>query len=283
MVRPNIQIYKKKYIHKMITGTSKVVIFDLDETIGCFTDLEVLWSGIKKYCLIRENGVLCDQTTFNAVLDLYPEFLRYGILNVLDYLNYKKKSGSLLSVYIYTNNQLPKKWSEMIVRYVEHKQGIVGLFERIINAFKINKQVVEINRTSHTKTHNDFIRCSLLPKTTELCFIDDSYFTKMHNNKIYYIQPRPYYHGVSTSDMIERMVQSNMFPHDIDAFLHDYFVKNNTLSIEKKNVQDVETDLVVSRKIMYHIQEFFHLTVKRTITRKKRTLHVGRFTRKRII
>ena len=282
MTCPNVQTYKKKYIHEMLTKTTKVVIFDLDETIGCFTDLEVLWSGINEYCKISKHGVACDQNAFNALLDLYPEFLRYGILNVLDYLNYKKMSGSLLSVYIYTNNQLPKQWSEMIVKYVEQKQRVVGLFERIINAFKINKQVVEMNRTSHAKSHRDFIKCSLLPKTTEICFIDDSYFVKMNHNKIYYIQPRPYYHGVSTSEIIERLVKSGMFPGDIEMFLHDYFVRNNMLSFEQKNVKDVEADLVVSRKIMYHLQEFFHLTVKRTITRKRRTLHVGRFTRKRI-
>ena len=54
------------------------------------------------------------------------------------------------------------------------------------------------------------------------------------------------------------------------------------LSFEQKNLKDIETDLVVSRKIMYHLQDFFHLTVKRTVTRKRRTLRMGRFTRKRI-
>lgn len=282
MAYQDIQTYKKKYIHKMIKGTSKVVIFDLDETIGCFTDLEVLWSGINEYCRLSKNDIVCDQIAFNALLDLYPEFLRYGILNILDYLNYKKANGTLLSVYIYTNNQLPKQWSEMIVKYVEQKQGVVGLIERIINAFKINKQVVEMNRTSHAKSHRDFIKCSLLPKTTEICFIDDSYFVKMNHNKIYYIQPRSYYHGISTSDIIGRLVKSEMYSSYIETFLHNYFVRKNMLSFEQKNLKDIETDLVVSRKIMYHLQDFFHLTVKRTVTRKRRTLRMGRFTRKRI-
>ena len=41
-----IQIYKKKFIHKN-KNKHKVVVFDMDETMGCFTDLEALWNVIE--------------------------------------------------------------------------------------------------------------------------------------------------------------------------------------------------------------------------------------------
>ena len=62
-----------------------VVVFDLDETLGFFSSLGVLCS-----CL---NIVLDDkrfyQQNFNKIMDLYPEFLRPGVLTILNYL--KKK------------------------------------------------------------------------------------------------------------------------------------------------------------------------------------------------
>jgi len=285
MGRRIIQVYKKGFSHTLIKPTKKVVVFDLDETIGCFTDLEVLWSGIKEFFSNNKEDFVCDQKIFNELMDLYPEFLRYGILNILDFLYYKKQRGELLNIYIYTNNKLPKLWSEMIVKYIENKQGTEGLFDKIINAFKINKHIIEPSRTTHTKTYSDFIKCSLLPKTTEICFIDDCYFKKMNHNKIYYIQPRMYYHGVSTSEIIRRFEKSNIIPDNqnrFSSFIQDYFISNNALNVTPKSKRDIEVDLIVSRKIMYHIQEFFRLTTKQNSTRKIRLFNIGRFTRKRL-
>ena len=61
-----IQVYKKKFIHKR-KCTNKVIIFDLDETLGCFTDLEALWGVIDKNVLPYNNIYLTKQLLFNAL------------------------------------------------------------------------------------------------------------------------------------------------------------------------------------------------------------------------
>jgi len=287
-----IQIYKGKQFYKpppnFIKKKSKVIIFDLDETLGSFSDLEILWSGIMEYNKNNNIDFQHDEEFFHRLFDLYPEFLRYGILNILEYLQYKKNMGDCDKVYLYTNNQLPKSWTKMIIHYLEKKQNCLGLFDELICAFKINKKIIEPKRTTNMKTYSDFIRCSLLSRNTELCFVDNTYFEKMKHEKVYYIQPKPYYHSLVTSDIIDRFISSSLHnfqndePNKIDYkdFLYLWFVNHNILNTTNKSVSEIERDLIVSQKMMYYIQEFFYLTTKKNKTQKIRPQIIGRFTKK---
>ena len=264
-----IEVYSNGYIKSKSTNR-KVIVLDLDETIGSFGELYILW-----------NTMISDktQTQFNALLDLYPEFLRYGILNIIDYLKYKKESGSYLKTYIYTNNVLPKCWVNMIVKYIESKQSCVGLFDKIIHGYNKSFDCV---RTTSNKTHSDFIRCSILPRSTEVCFIDDTYFEKMDRQTVYYIQPKQYYHSMKTADIVERFATSKFVPLiDMRDSLHQTFIKNGILNTTGKSRAEVDLDILVSHKIMYFIKEFFLMTTLKNKTRKLRQ-QLGRFTRKRL-
>ena len=53
----------------------KIVVFDLDETLGYFTELGIFWDCLKNYLKIKNVNKTLSQTDFNNVLDLYPEFL----------------------------------------------------------------------------------------------------------------------------------------------------------------------------------------------------------------
>ena len=275
-----IQIYKKKFIHKN-KNNHKVVVFDMDETLGCFTDLEALWNVIETENLLFSQPGMNRQERFNALLDLYPEFLRYGIANILEYLYYKKNRGDFIGVYIYTNNQVSKRWSKMIVDYLETRNKVPGLFNKIIHAFKINKRIIEPLRKGNTKTRSDFIRCSVLPANTELCFIDNTYYAKMHHNKIYYIQPKPFFHGLKTGDIIQRLMDSSILKVKTDKLFLSNFLDNNLITSVEKSQKMVIEDTLVSRKILYHIQDFFLMTTRNKNTRKNKILSIGNFTRKR--
>lgn len=275
-----IQIYNKNFIYKNIIKNNKVIIFDMDETLGCFTDLNALWSVIQTEKISFSEPQLNVQERFNALLDLYPEFLRYGIMNTLEYLYYKKMRGEFIGVYIYTNNQIGKGWSKMIINYLETKTKITGLFNQIINAFKNDKHIIEPLRKSNNKTHSDFIRCSLLPHNTEMCFIDDTYYTKMNHNKIYYIQPKPFFHGLKTGDIIQRLMASSILQINSDNLFVSYFLQNNLIISIGKTQQTIDEDIFVSRKILYHIQDFFLLSARNTNTRKHKKLGLGSYTRK---
>lgn len=265
-----VQVYKGKYYSKTKLKTvSRVIAFDLDETLGSFADLDILWNALKKL----EIGV-----DFNEFLDLYPEFLRYGILPIMEYLYQKKLTGQCSKIYIYTNNQCHSSWSQMIASYFDYKiKTQEPLFDKIINAFKVNNRQIELSRTSHEKTHFDFIKCTLLPKTTEICFIDNSEFDMMKTDRIYYIQPISYYHNLTVHDIADRFFCSPIG----QPFTQNKGKIMNRLEQFKMNrrVND-KIDVFVAHKIMYHIKEFFYLTNKRNRT-KKIKIHWGRSTRKR--
>ena len=63
----------------------KIVVFDLDETLGYFTEFGIFWDCLMRYSNEKKK-VLLNQCDFNDILDLYPEFLRPNIINILSYL-----------------------------------------------------------------------------------------------------------------------------------------------------------------------------------------------------
>ena len=133
----------------------KIVVFDLDETLGYFTQYGIFWDSLGNYLKIKHKSALT-QTDFDAILDLFPEFIRPNIMTILNYLKKKKRSLYCEKVIIYTNNQAPRSWCIMIKSYFENKVRY-KLFDQIIAAFKINGKQIELCRTSHLKTHKDFL------------------------------------------------------------------------------------------------------------------------------
>ena len=71
----------------------KIVVFDLDETLGYFTELGIFYDCLKKYINSENNIIKLSQTEFNDILDLFPEFVRPNIINILTYLKRKKDSN----------------------------------------------------------------------------------------------------------------------------------------------------------------------------------------------
>ena len=96
----------------------KIVVFDLDETLGYFVEFGIFWDNLSFYLskyLNKEIG----QNEFNTIIDLYPEFLRPNIINILKYLKTKKQSKSCQKLMIYTNNQGSRKWINHVISYFE--------------------------------------------------------------------------------------------------------------------------------------------------------------------
>jgi hypothetical protein len=236
----------------------KIVIFDLDETLGYFTQFGIFWDCLNKYLY---NNNLLNQTFFNNILNLYPEFIRPNIVNILKYLVHQKKTLSCEKVMIYTNNQGPKEWVNNITKYFENEINY-PLFDQIISAFKQNGKIIEICRTTTSKTHKDLIKCTKIPKNTEICFIDDSFYPEMTNDNIYYIIIKPYYYDLKIETMIERLINSkilNDFIIDINEFQDNMmtnYKKYNYMFIFKTN-EEYEIDKILGRQIMTHLEFFF--------------------------
>ena len=254
----------------------KVLVFDLDETIGSFHEAAILWKIIESEL----------QTDFNTLMDLYPEFLRYGILQIIEFILNKKKLGKCDKLYLYTNNINSPVFPNLISEYLKYKlKSENNVFDKTINAFKVNNKIIEHNRTTHKKTYNDFINCTILPENVKICFIDDKYYSKMENEKIYYIQPYPYYHNLTNKEIICRFSNS-VFNSDenmdkINSILNIPYIDYNyeDYMIQEKNKENKENKKIY-KKIMYYVKEFFYLTNRNEKTKKIR-VSLGKFTRKK--
>ena len=278
-----------------MSSQSKIVVFDLDETLGYFPQLSMLWEIIRSYLLrIGQHEVKKRPTTssldisidpslnhsldlsldlshpgtmsqnyFGLILDLYPEFIRPNILSILNYIKYKKESGECMGVMIYTNNQGPKYWVKYIQEYFERKMKY-ELFDQTICAFKVNGQRLELFRTSHSKTVDDLIKCTKIPTGTLICFLDDVVHPEMIKENVYYIKIKPYVHWLVPDLLIQRFIHSEVGEELIsreyrESFLEyaSEYIKNHPMNYVEKSTEDYEIDKIVTKKTMVHLQIFF--------------------------
>ena len=238
----------------------KVVVFDLDETLGYFVELGVFWDCLK---INNKKNIAMNEEVFHEVFDLYPEFIRPNIIEILKYLKERKKTLCCHQLMIYTNNQGPAQWANQILSYFESKIH-ARLFDKIIAAFKINGKRVELSRTTHNKTFDDFMNCTKLPPNTEIFFLDDVYHPEMCNKNVYYINIKPYVHSLSIDVMIARFIGSNIGTRFIERKGAMDFQENMKkcmvkykLEITEKNENEYNVDKILGKKIMNHLQDFF--------------------------
>jgi hypothetical protein len=277
----NIEIHKGEHFTAStglpIPSKIKAIVFDLDETLGHFSNLRELMAAIEE---VMQRPLKHGE--FVELFDLYPEFLRPGILTILEFLYYKKTQGALNKVYIYTNNQCGKEWVDRIVAYIHAKIGATKpLFDDTIYAFKIKNQVVDVRRTTNNKTHGDLIKCTMLKDdATEICFIDDKKYTRMYGDRVYYIQPRPYIHPLSKQDIIRRIIGrdtvATVFFKQYKDALHD--VLDSALHTCHKDVkQNLTSDIEITKKIMYYVREYLYFHRGGAIVTDKRRTQKQRY------
>lgn len=246
---------------------NKIVVFDVDETLGYFTQLGVFCDCLDEYF----NDVNYGNKNFNKILDLCPEFIRPNLFPTLQFLKQKKKNNECYKVMIYTNNQGPQLWVENLKAYFDNKLKF-KLFDQIIAAFKVRGQRVELGRTSHDKTIDDFFRCTKLPLDVEICFIDDLFHEKMENDKVYYINVKPYHYELSFSNFLLRFLDSELANNiknneEFISQLNSIYTKMR-FNYMKKDKKEQEIDEIVGKKLFHHIKQFFYENNNETLKRK---------------
>jgi hypothetical protein len=259
----------------------KIVVLDLDETLGYFSQFSILWNCLRLY---HEKNNLRElkQTDFFSLLDLFPEFLRPNIIKVLRFLKNKKCSKYCHKILIYTNNNGTNEWTKNIISYFETKIEY-KLIDQIIGAFKIDGKKIELCRTTYNKTHGDLIRCTKLPNNTEICFLDDMYHPYMKHENVYYINIKPYYYPISFEILINRIFE--LYPelnsNDFTSYMTNK-IKDYHFDIVEKEKQDHEIDIILSKRILSHLQNFFNKYNKNK-TRKHKYGHNITFKHKPIV
>ena len=252
------------YTIYMKTNAMKVIVFDLDETLGNFGELGVFCDTIEKY-----NKKPLTNKEFYKIMDTFPIFLRPNIIKILSFLKNKKESGLLKKVYIYTNNNGPKEWAERIKLYLEYKINY-KLFDKIIAAYKVNGKQVELGRTTYNKTIDDFLSITKLPKNTEICFLDDAYHEDMHYDNVFYLQVKPYFASISFYDMAKKYFNINKdIILDENKFI-EYVINNmNHYNIDfyNKTTTQENNDKQISFEILIALKKF--LKIKKTYETRK--------------
>ena len=241
----------------MTTKDLKIVVFDLDETLGYFVELSIFILVLEEFL----NKKISSEEIFK-LLDLFPEFLRPKILTILDYLKSKKSKSNKIKVMIYTNNQGPRCWVTSIKDYFENKLNY-KLFDQIIAAFKVKGKRIEMCRTTHSKTVNDFLNCTQLPKETKICFLDDQYHEDMESENVYYINVKPYYHTLSFNEMAERYYDNNSINKPRAEFVNSIveLMDKKHFNVIAKDEKEQKIDEIVSKKIISHLYDFFKLNI----------------------
>lgn len=253
---------------------NKIIVFDLDETLGYFTELSIFWDALEQFY----GHNLFDDKFFEA-LDVFPEFFRPEMLNILKFINKKKKRKICYKTFIYTNNQGAKSWVKMISDYCDNKLGY-KTFDHIIGAYKIRGKQIEPKRTSHDKSVKDLISCANIKEHTEFCFIDDLYHPLMDKENVNYINIKPYHCSLPFDEMANRyykmVINKKTYngppvsQTDFEKFIVD-FMKQYNYTVAKKGVDERNVDKVVSKKLLSNLDDFLKRE-RNADTRKKRNI-----------
>ena len=258
----------------------KYVVFDLDETLGYFTELGIFWDSLKT--VLKKN---LTQNHFNELCELFIEFFRPGIFSIISFLLKKKQKSDKVKLLIYTNNQAPKEWTYKIKDYIEKRMNS-KIFDQIICAFKVHGKRVEMCRTTHSKTYSDLIKCTQAPENSMFIFMDDQYHDKMKNDFVHYINVKPYSYKIPFIDMINRFIKSSLGESLVDKEDIDIFkvkllreMKSYNFKVKVKDNNELLVDKAVTKRMMLYLQKFFTNPKKRTRKNRHRNHRVSKKNR----
>ena len=144
------------------------------------------------------------------------------------------------------------------------------MFDQIISAFKINGTQIEFCRTTHDKTYHDLVKCTRIPPNSEVCFLDDCYYPEMSNDRVFYINIKPYIHDLKFETILHRFINGSQYnklitnKQDFKKHMHNYFKEYN-FTIQDKCEKENNIDKILSKQIMVHLQEFFNRNYKNKV------------------
>lgn len=258
-----------------------VVVFDLDQTIGYFTQFAIFMEGIESYIKRK-----LKRQEFFKLLDLYPQVFRPKIMELFKYLERIKKKNKWLKVMIYTNNNGPKSWTYDIKYYIEKKLNY-KLFDKIITAWKVNGKIYERCRSGHEKSYRDLKKCAKFIKTQDkIYFLDDQPHPYMKHENITYNHLKGYKYDILFEKMCVTFLKSKLskiLPQQHDNFKKFIvaFSKTDPLGFRyiEKSYKSILS--IGSEKLLGKIKKFIHVNKPR-LSRKKKKKSKKNKTRKKI-
>ena len=142
-----------------------------------------------------------------------------------------------------------------------------------------------MGRTSHNKSVEDLVRCTRIPTNTEICFIDDQKHPLMAQDNVYYINVKPFEYSMEYEAMAALYYDTFSTVYAIEDTKEDFInkivtdMKRYKFDVYDKSTEEYNTDVVVSKQILIHLEDFFK-NGRSTNTRKRRKI-TKQGTRKR--
>lgn len=234
---------------------NNVLVFDFDETLGSFSQLYAFWILIKMF--FNDN---VENKHFYSILNDNPLFFRPNLFKILNLIKNKKKIKSCSKVIIYTNNNAPIFWIDLIKDYIHDKLNY-KLIDQIIRNYKIANKICEPCRTSYDKTFNDFINCAKISKDANICFFDDKFHENMLNDKVLYINIKPYNYNISFETLIKKFYISNLILFNNKNYndFFKYIIKyTNDYNLEfiNKPIIEKKMEIILTNNIIKIIKKF---------------------------
>jgi len=177
----------------------KYVIFDLDETLGFFTELGIIWN-----CLTSHQAVTGQKCFDELCLLFEKEIFRPGIFSALNLLKINRKH---VKVILYTNNNGGIEWLNHIISFMERRINARGLFSKIIPGYDPNLKEKD-SRKTFDKTYSEIIRCADIPRDAKIIFFDDLIHPEMKHKNVTYIRVKPFCVPLKPSYVINKLQRS---------------------------------------------------------------------------
>jgi len=164
--------------------SEKIIIFDLDHTLGFFEQLIHIMNHCSYSC--------------HELLYMFPEMFRPLLLEFLKSLVMYKKAGKIKSVILYSNNN-NNMFVNMIIDYIHTFLGDI-LFDKVIT-------LEHPLRKSKQKDYHEllFLSEGTIEPSSMLCFIDDKTHPLMSIQNVCYIKCEGYAYVVKHPIVIERI------------------------------------------------------------------------------
>ncbi len=285
----------------------KVVVFDVDETLGHFGQFGLFFDTLSEFynnqnTLYTYFNEIIDlypevyRPNIVRILDYIRKKKQSGLCSkVMIYTNNQGPGKWIPHIRGYLEKKL-EDYGVNVANNIPHKP----LFDRIIGGFKIPNMKVDPDqpeRTTAEKTIDDFLRCSRLSTNVEICFLDDLNHPKMVNEKVYYIKLQSYHSYIPFEQFITRFLNSKVYEEHFaglttrvtqsSSLTTNMQIHKQMTAIEMNNVlvkyinlakydakkehirvNPREIDEIISKYILFHLQQFFKET--------KPTMHIDK-------
>ena len=213
----------------------------MDETIGSFKDINLIYHYVKRYMNIRELLTIFEKEVFRpCMFDIFEMMINLKRMNEID------------KVILFTNNNGGRIWPSKIVQHIHEK--VPDLFDDIIYGLFVSRgNIADTRRQYYHKHIEDVRRILQVHHNTSFLFFDDMDYKDMYANDVKYILLNPYYCQLTSGLVLEKLKS-----HPLFRLLRDALYQYET-NIEEDNKEDDDIHHSESVRMTRSIIEFTNL------------------------